>query len=382
MIDKRNISYLDYNSTTPIDPRVLEAMLPFLKDNFANSSSTHHFGQSINEKLKQAREQIANYINAEPNELIFTSGATEAINIAIKGVAESYSNKGKHIITVSTEHKAVLDTCKNLEHKGFEITYLSVLKNGLIDLNELERAIRPDTILVSVMYVNNETGVIQPIKEIAALAHEMGAHFMTDATQAMGKIGIDVDDLGLDLLCFSGHKMYAPKGIGALYVRQRGNKLKLTPQIHGGGHEQGLRSGTLNVPGIMALAKACEIANLEMGQNQEKIGALRDELEQELLKLPNTSLNGDFNKRIFNTSNICFKGQDANVLIGRMKNIAISNGSACSSAVVEPSHVLTAMGLDENEAFGSLRFSLGKFNTMEEIKKFMEIFRANYYIHA
>lgn len=365
MRELNKISYLDYNSTTPIDPRVLEAMLPFLKDNFANPSSTHHFGQSINEKVKQAREQIANFINAEPNELIFTSGATEAINIAIKGVAESYSNIGKHIITVSTEHKAVLDTSKDLEKKGFEITFLSVLQNGLIDLAELQKAIRPDTILVSLMYVNNETGVIQPIKEIAKLAHEKGALFMTDTTQAVGKIEIDVNDLGIDLLCFSGHKMYAPKGIGALYVR---NKTKLSPQIHGGGHEQGLRSGTLNVPGIIGLAKACEIASEEMASNQRNISALRDKLETEFLKLPNTSLNGDSENRIYNTTNICFKGQDANVLIGRMKNIAVSNGSACSSAVIEPSHVLKAMGLSDDEAFASLRFSLGKYNSIEDIE--------------
>jgi cysteine desulfurase len=377
LIDK-NI-YLDYNSTTPIDPRVLEAMLPFLKDNFANPSSTHHFGQSINEKVKQAREQIADFINAEPNELIFTSGATEAINIAIKGVAENYSNKGKHIITVSTEHKAVLDTCKDLERKGFEVTYLTVQSNGLINLAELGKAIRLDTILVSVMHVNNETGVIQPIKEIAKLAHEKGALFMTDATQAIGKIEIDVNDLGIDLLCFSGHKMYAPKGIGALYVR---NKTKLTPQIHGGGHEQGLRSGTLNVPGIIALAKACEIASEEMALNQRSISILRDKLETELLKLPNTSLNGDSENRIYNTTNICFKGQDANVLIGRMKNIAVSNGSACSSAVVEPSHVLKAMGLSDDEAFASLRFSLGKYNSIEDIEtvisKIKELTKPNF----
>lgn len=365
---ENKISYLDYNSTTPIDPRVLEVMLPFLRDNFANSSSTHHFGQSINEKVKQAREQIADFINAEQNELIFTSGATEAINIAIKGVAESYSSKGKHITTVSTEHKAVLDTCKELERKGFEITYLPVQSNGLIDITELKQAIRPDTILVSMMHVNNETGVIQPIKEMATIAHEKGALFMTDATQAVGKIEIDVDDLGIDLLSFSGHKMYAPKGIGTLYFRQRGNKVKLTPQNHGGGHEHGLRSGTLNVPGIIALAKACKIASEEMALNLRIISALRDKLETELLKLPNTTLNGDLMKRIFNTTNICFKGQDANVLIGRMKNIAVSNGSACSSAVVEPSHVLKAMGLSDNDAFASLRFSLGKYNTFENIE--------------
>jgi len=375
-------TYLDNNSTTPIDPRVLDTMLPFLKDNFANSSSTHHFGQSINEKVKQARKQIADFINAEANELIFTSGATEAINIAIKGVAESYSSKGKHIITVSTEHKAVLDTCKDLERKGFEVTYLPVQKNGLIDLTELEQAIRLDTILVSVMYVNNETGVIQPIKEIADIVHEKGVLFMTDATQAIGKIEVDVEDLGIDLMCFSGHKMYAPKGIGVLFVRQRGNKVKLTPQIHGGGHEQGLRSGTLNVPGIIALAKACEIAGQEMKQNEKTISDLRNELETELLKLPNTSLNGDSENRIYNTANICFKGQDANVLIGRMKNIAVSNGSACSSAVVEPSHVLKAMGLNDEDAFASLRFSLGKYNTIEDIqtvvKKIKELTHPNF----
>jgi cysteine desulfurase len=379
MIVNSKIIYLDYNSTTPIDPRVLEAMLPFLKDNFANPSSIHHFGQSINEKVKQAREQIANFINAEPNEMIFTSGATEAINITIKGVAESYSYKGKHIITISTEHKAVLDTCKDIERKGYEVTYLPVQASGLIDLTKLQKAIRPDTVLVSVMYVNNETGVIQPIKEIAKLAHEKGALFMTDATQAVGKIKIDVNDLGVDLLCFSGHKMYAPKGIGALYVR---NKTKLSPQIHGGGHEQGLRSGTLNVPGIIALAKACEVASEEMALNQSTIYKLRHKLESELLKLPNTSLNGDKETRIYNTTNICFKGQDANVLIGRMKNIAVSNGSACSSAVVEPSHVLKAMGFSDDYAFASLRFSLGKYNTLEDIEtlinRIKELTQPNY----
>lgn len=363
------LTYLDYNSTTPIDPRVIEAMLPFLKDNFANASSTHHFGQNINEKVKQARVQIADFIYAEPNEIVFTSGATEAINIAIKGVAESYSNIGKHIISAVTEHKAVIDTCKNLERKGFDITYLPVQPNGIIDLVELKQAIRTDTVLVSVMFVNNETGVIQPIKEISKIARGKGALFMTDATQAVGKIEIDVDDIGIDLLCFSGHKMYAPKGIGALYVR---NKTKLSPQIHGGGHEQGLRSGTLNVPGIIALAKACEIASEEITENKKAISELRDSLEGELLKFPNTSLNGDSVNRIYNTTNICFKGQDANVIIGRMKDIAVSNGSACSSAVVEPSHVLKAMGLSDDDAFASLRFSLGKFNTLGDIEKVID----------
>lgn len=368
MFVTQNISYLDYNSTTPIDQRVLEAMLPFLTENFANSSSTHHFGQFINEQVQQAREKIANFINAEPNELIFTSGATEAINLAIKGVTERYSKKGKHIITASTEHKAVLDTCNNLEIRGVEVTYIPVHTNGLIDLDQLRQAIRPDTILVSIMYVNNETGVIQPIKEFARLAHNTGALFMTDATQAVGKIEIDIDDLNIDLLCMSGHKMYTQKGIGALYVRNRGNKVKLSPLVHGGGQEQGLRSGTLNVPGIIAMAKACEIASNEMTENLKRISGLRNILESELLQLRNTSLNGDSENRIFNTTNICFKGQDANIMIGKMRNVAVSNGSACSSAVVEPSHVLKAMGLSDEDAFASLRFSLGKYNTLEDVK--------------
>lgn len=357
--------YLDYSATTPIEPRVLDAMLPFLKENFANPSSTHYFGTIINDVVKSARIQVADLINADDKEIIFTSGSTEAINIALKGVAEKYSNKGKHIITVSTEHKAILDTCKYLETKGFKITYLSVQKNGLIDLNELKKSLRSDTILVSVMYVNNETGVIQPIQEIISLAHEVGALFMTDATQAVGKIEVDVENLGIDMLCLSGHKMHAPKGIGALYVRKG---IKLPVYTHGGGHENGLRSGTLNVPGIIALGRACEIAEQEMKQDADKVSKLRNKLERELLKIPDTFVNGSSENRINNVSNICFKGQDANVMIGRMKNIAVSNGSACTSAILEPSHVLRAMGLSDDDAFASLRFSLGKFNTEEEIK--------------
>lgn len=363
----KDIIYLDYNATTPIDERVLDAMYPFFMNDFANPNSIHSFGKSINVKVKQARKQIADFINADKKEVIFTSGATEAINIAIKGVAESYSHKGNHIITASTEHKAVLDTCQDLERKGFEISYLSVDTEGLINLEELKSAIRTDTILVSIMYVNNETGVIQPIKEIASITQKKNVFFMTDATQAVGKINIDVDDLGVDLLTFSGHKMYASKGIGVLYLRKNHNKLQISPLIHGGGHENGLRSGTLNVPGIIALAKACEVAKEEMVENQEKIINLRDNLENALLKLSNTSLNGSYKNRIYNTTNICFKGIDANILIGRMKNVAVSNGSACTAAVVEPSHVLKAMGISDEDAFASIRFSLGKFNTKEEI---------------
>lgn len=340
-------------------------MLPFLKENFANPSSTHFFGTQINEAVKTARTQVAGLIGSDEKEIIFTSGSTEAINIVLKGVVENYSEKGKHIITVSTEHKAVLDTCKHLESRGYEVTYLSVQQNGLIDLKELKNSLRSDTILVCVMFVNNEIGVIQPIKEIATLTHEVGALFMSDATQAVGKIEVDVNDFDIDILCLSGHKMYAPKGIGALYVKQG---IKLPAYTHGGGHENGLRSGTLNVPGIIALRKACEIAEQEMKQDAERIVSLRNELENELLKLPDTFVNGSTEDRIYNVSNICFKGFDANVMIGRMKDIAVSNGSACTAAIVEPSHVLRAMGLSDDDAFASIRFSLGKFNTAEEIK--------------
>ncbi|MBS1758869.1 MAG: cysteine desulfurase [Bacteroidetes bacterium] len=370
MANANNIIYLDNNATTPIDPKVLDTMLPFLKENFANPSSTHFFGTQINEAVKSARIRVKDLIGADEKEIIFTSGSTETINIALKGVAENYSEKGKHIISVSTEHKAVLDTCKFLENRGYEVTYLSVQQNGLIDLNELKKSLRSDTILVCVMFVNNETGVIQPIKEIASLTHEVGALFMSDTTQAVGKIEIDVNDFGIDILCLSGHKMYAPKGIGALYVRKG---IKLPAYTHGGGHENGLRSGTLNVPGIVALGKACEIAEQEMKQDAERISSLRNELENELLKIPDTFVNGSKESRIHNVSNICFKGFDANVLIGRMKNVAVSNGSACTAAIVESSHVLTAMGLTDDDAFASIRFSLGKFNTKEEIKSVIEI---------
>jgi cysteine desulfurase len=368
MFDSKQLIYFDYNSTTPLDTRVLEAMLPFLTHNFANPSSSHPFGKFVNEEIVKARCLIANLINAESRELIFTSGATESVNIAIKGVAENYAIKGKHIITVKTEHKAVLDTLDDLEKRGFEVTYLPVQTNGLIELSDLQKALRKDTILVTVMLVNNETGVIQPLKEIVRIAHDFGALVMTDATQAVGKMKVDVVDLGVDLLCFSGHKMYAPKGIGALYVKHRDRRVQLTPLVFGGGHEKGLRSGTLNVPGIIGLAKACEIAYEEMEQIEAFLKGLVSRLEQELLKLPNTYINGVNGLRLFNTTNICFQGQDANTLIGRIKNVAFSNGSACSSSIIEPSHVLLSMGLSDDDAFGSIRFSLGKYNTKEEIE--------------
>jgi len=368
------IIYLDNNATTPLDTRVLEAMMPFLTTNFANANSTHQFGIGAHEAVKEARVQVSQLIGAEPNEIVFTSGATEAINLAIKGIAENYSKKGKHILTVTSEHHAVLDTCKFLESKGYEVTYLPVKPDGLVDLSELKTKLRDDTILVTVMLVNNETGVIQPLKEISALSHKMNAFFMTDATQAIGKIPFSVDDLGIDLLCLSGHKFYAPKGVGALYARQKIRKVKLPALLHGGGHERGLRSGTLNVPGIVALGYACALAQKEMQQNSEMIVQLRDYLENALLKIDGTFVNGNIDNRLFNVSNICFRGADSDAIILGLSNpetdtplIAVSNGSACTSTSVEPSHVLKALGLSDEDAFSSLRFSLNKFNTKEEI---------------
>lgn len=371
---KKQVIYLDNNATTQIDKRVLDAMMPFLTNEFANANSTHQFGVHAYEAVKSARVQVSELIGAEAHEIVFTSGSTEAINLAIKGVAENYQSKGKHIVTVSTEHSAVLDTCQYIESKGFEVTYLSVKSDGLIDLAELKTVLRDDTILVSVMHANNETGVIQPIKEISEMSHGVGALFMSDATQAVGKITVNVDELGIDLLCLSGHKLYAPKGVGALYVRQRMNRVKIPALLHGGGHEKGLRSGTLNVPGIVALGEACAITKKELSKNAESIGALRDYLETELLKIDGTSVNGNTSSRLFNTSNILFRGADSDAIIMGLSNpendlplIAVSNGSACTSASIEPSHVLTAMGLDEIAAFSSIRFSIGKFNTKKEI---------------
>jgi cysteine desulfurase len=379
MKKQKQVIYLDNNATTPIDKRVLEAMMPFFTHEFANANSTHQFGVNAYEAVKIARKQVANLIGAEPYEIVFTSGATEAINLAIKGVAENYRSKEKHIVTVSTEHAAVLDTCKYLETKGCAVPYLSVNSDGLIDLNELKSALRNDTILASVMLANNETGVIQPIKEISELAHHVGALFMSDPTQAVGKIPVNVDKLGIDLLCMSGHKLYAPKGVGALFVRQRGNRVKIPALLHGGGHEKGLRSGTLNVPSIIALGMACEWAQKEMTENAEKIRALRNYLETELLKIDNTSVNGSIENRLYNTSNILFRGTDSDAMIMGLSNpendsplIAVSNGSACTAASIEPSPVLMAMGLDETEAFNSIRVSLGKYNTKGEVDVVVE----------
>ncbi|QJW88876.1 cysteine desulfurase [Spirosoma taeanense] len=381
--------YLDNNATTRIDPRVLDAMMPFLTDTYANAASTHPFGVSAHEAVKTARQQIADLLNCEVHELVFTSGATEAINLAIKGVAENYQNRGKHIVTVQTEHKAVLDVCHYLETRGYEVTYLPVQSDrsvgaGLLDLEVVKAAIRPDTVLVSVMLVNNETGVIQPVGEIAQLAHEAGALFMTDATQAVGKLPIDVDALGVDLLAFSAHKFYGPKGVGGLFIRQRRpNKVKLEAILHGGGHERGLRSGTLNVPGIVGLGKAAELARLEMAKDNQRIGTLRDELEAALLTIPGTRVNGNREYRLYNVTNIYFENCDSDALIMGLEGMAVSNGSACTAASIDPSHVLLALGLNEQEAFSCLRFSLGRFNTeadvtatVDAVKEIVEELRA------
>src|SRR6218665_1091718 len=362
--------YLDYNATTPVDQRVLETMLPYFTQKFGNAASrTHSFGWIADDAVKTARKQVAELLNCLDQEIIFISGATEAINLAIKGVWDNYQSKGKHIITVATEHKAVLDTCRALEKKGAEVTYLPVNREGLIDLDDLKKALKPETILVSVMYANNETGVIQPVREIAQLAHANGSFFMSDATQAVGKINLDVQEEHIDLLCMSAHKIYGPKGIGALYVRRKDPRVTLFPQIDGGGHERGLRSGTLNVTGIVGLGKACEIAQQEMWDDSVHISKLRTRLEQQLSDLPHVFINGSIKHRLFNTTNITFQGIRSESLITKIPEIAVAMGSACTSAVAEPPHVLKAMGLSDSDSYSSIRFSLGKYTTEEEIKR-------------
>ena len=360
--------YLDNNATTRLDPRVLEAMMPFLTDEYANAASTHPFGVRAHEAVKLARQQVAALLGCETHELVFTSGATEAINLAIKGVVENYANRGKHIVTVQTEHTAVLDVCRYLEAHGCEVTYLPVQPDGLLDLSVIKQAIRADTSLVSVMVVNNETGVIQPIQEIAELAHAAGALFMTDATQAVGKMSLNVEKLNIDLLTFSGHKLYGPKGVGGLYVRQRRpRRVKLEALLHGGGHERGFRSGTLNVPGIVGLGQAAELCRQAMTGEATRIEALRDELEAGLLTIPGTRVNGNRQHRLYSTTNILFESCDSDAMIMGLEGIAVSNGSACTAASVDPSHVLLAMGLNETGAFWCLRFSLGRFSKAEEL---------------
>lgn len=365
--------YLDYNSTTPTDPRVLEAMLPYFSEMPGNPSSTHFSGIQAKQAIDNAREQVADLLNCKTYEIIFTSGATESINLAIKGVAEKYSTKGKHIITVQTEHMAVLDTCEYLERKGYEITYLPVDNYGLIDIELLNRSIRSDTILVSIMYVNNETGVIHPIEDISSLVHSKGSLFMTDATQAVGKIPVDVRNLDIDLMSFSAHKFYGPKGVGGLFIKKQSNQnIQLEPLLHGGGQERGLRSGTSNVPLIIGLGKACEIAKQEMYNNELKIKALKDYLENELLKINGAFLNGHPLKRIYNTINIGFEGIDNDALLSTISDIAVSKGSSCSANSVKPSHVLTSMQLSDEQIFSSIRISLGKNLNQSDIEYFIK----------
>ncbi len=361
--------YLDHNATTPVDPRVLQAMLPYFTEHFGNAASrSHPYGWKAEEAVDYAREQIANLIGADSKEIIFTSGATESDNLAIKGVIEMYAKKGNHLITCVTEHKAVLDTCRNLEKKGLaKVTYLPVGTDGLIDLNQLQDAITDETVLVSIMYANNEIGVVQPIKEIAQIAHSKGALFMTDATQGVGKVPILVDELGIDLMAFTSHKMYGPKGVGALYVRRKNPRVKVTAQMDGGGHERGMRSGTLNVPGIVGFGAAADICKKEMNDEAKRLKVLRDKLENSLLQIEETYLNGHKLHRLPHVSNISFKYVEGEGLIMGIKDLAVSSGSACTSASLEPSYVLKSLGLDDELAHSSIRFGLGRFTTEEEI---------------
>jgi cysteine desulfurase len=376
--------YLDYNSTTPCDPRVVEAMLPYFTERFGNAASrSHALGWEAEEAVELAREQVAALVGATAKEIVFTSGATEGDNLAIKGVFESYAAKGHHIITVATEHKAVLDTCHHLEKLGAEVTWLPVDGEGLISLADLETAIRPTTVLIAVMYANNEIGVIQPVRAISAIARRHGILFFTDATQAVGKIPVDVNADGIDLMTFSAHKLYGPKGIGALYVRRRDPRVRLTAQMDGGGHERGMRSGTLNVPAIVGFGKACSLCGQEMEADRNRLAPLRDRLEEGLLALQGSGghgsvagdrrldyarVNGSRIHRLPQVTNISFRDVDGEALLaGLGKNVALSSGSACTSASMEPSYVLLALGLEDALAHASLRLGLGRYTTEEEV---------------
>jgi cysteine desulfurase len=361
--------YLDNNATTPMDPRVFEAMTPYFLEDFGNAASRNHpFGWKAEEAVDYAREQVAKLIGADPKEIIFTSGATEGDNLGIKGVFEMYAQKGNHIITATTEHKAVLDTCKHIEKLGGEVTYLQVKPDGLIDLAELEAAIKPTTILISIMWANNEIGTVMPIREISAIAKKHGVLLFTDATQAVGKIPVDVNKDGIDLMAFTAHKMYGPKGVGALYVRRKNPRVKVTAQMDGGGHERGMRSGTLNVPGIVGFGKACEVCMQDMEADSKRISKMRDKLETALMLLEEAYINGSTQHRLPHVTNISFKHVEGEgLLMGFNKNIALSSGSACTSASLEPSYVLKALGLGDDLAHSSLRFGLGRFTTDEQI---------------
>ncbi|HOZ86694.1 MAG TPA: cysteine desulfurase family protein [Bacteroidia bacterium] len=362
-----NLIYFDNNATTKIDDRVFESMLPYLKDNYGNAASRlHAFGWVAQSAVEKAAEQTAQLINCEPGELIFTSGATESVNLAIKGIFEAYQNKGRHLITCVTEHKAVLDTCENLKRSGAEITYLKVDREGLIDLDELRAAIKPTTILVSIMAANNETGVIQPIEKIAEVCKENDLIFFSDATQFAGKQRCDVRELGIHCTAFSAHKMYGPKGSGALYFSRKDPRVNLIEQINGGGHQNGKRSGTLNVAGIVGLGKAAEISLSEHWEDSTHISKLKNYFEHQLLDIEGLRINGSTRYRLYNTSNISFPTDKK--ISSLLNNFAFSSGSACSSGSAEPSHVLKAMGLNNDEIKNTYRFSFGRFNTIDEVK--------------
>ncbi len=367
--DGKRLIYLDNNATTPVDPRVVQAMLPYFTQHFGNAASRNHpFGWAAEEGVDYAREQVAKLIGAEEKEVIFTSGATEAINLAIKGAFEMYAKKGNHIITAKTEHKAVLDTCQRIEKLGGEVTYLDVNPEGQISLEALEAAIRPTTILVSIMYANNETGVIQPMAEIGQICAKHGVLFMSDITQAAGKIPVDVKKIGIHLAAFTAHKMYGPKGVGALFVNRVKPRVKVVAQMDGGGHERGMRSGTLNVPSIVGFGKAAALCMAEMAQDTERLSRLRDKLETELMKLEEVYFNGCKASRMPHVTNLSFKHVEGEGLMMTFnQNIALSSGSACTSASLEPSYVLVALGLGDDLAHSSLRMSLGRFTTEEDV---------------
>jgi cysteine desulfurase len=362
--------YMDNHATTPVDPRVLEAMMPYFSEQFGNAASRNHaFGWAAEAAVDRAREQIAKLINAKAKEIIFTSGATESDNLALKGVVEFYKEKGNHIITVPTEHKAILDTCKALERKGLaQVTYLPIDEFGLVDPDDVRKAITDKTILISIMLANNEIGTIQPLREIGKVAKEKGILFHTDATQGVGKLPVDVEEMGIDLMSFSGHKIYGPKGVGGLYVRARNPRVRLAPQMDGGGHERGMRSGTLNVTGIVGLGKACELAGELMVSETERIFRMREQLRQKIVgQLDEVYLNGHPTQRLSGNLNLSFAFVEGESLLMGLKDIAVSSGSACTSATLEPSYVLRALGIGDDLAHTSIRFGLGRFNTDEEV---------------